>query len=689
MAKIYRSLEELGRAVIAARPDLEGRNPEEVGRQVEPQLTGGDRVVDEFGDIDIGNTVGNFPSDFTDTAGESFEGMKEVVGSPIEKGVKPFASLALGGVSELGREFEKPGLLNTLLSNPNMPVAPLITMLGKGLDKIDTSASPFGGQQTRPLVTDEDRTLARTAAADFKESFHPANLEQRPANALANATSVLPVGPGHIQRFGLLNKLGRTGRAASKVASVASPDLAVEQAITLLPQLVKGAAKRTPAALRKVAGNEKVQAALRPVKEFGDNLKVGGRSLKGEAVQSGLGITTGRSREFIHQIFERAKSPQFREFFRTARRMSESDLTQRLQAQAFKGMEKLQQKASDMYEKGTLQFFGNKGRNALRLPGEGLHDSIINSLDKVDVKINPRTGRLTFGKSAITALGPARGVLQQELRPILRLLKVKQGTPAHMIHRRRQLLDDAISTLSPDSQISDTARGVLTEIRKGVADYLEKGLGDEYVTAMRDYRTLANLRTELNNNLRLAPGQLDKHGNIAGNTQEQALRAMEGAIMQSGTGSNRLKALEQLEQVSGVKGIVDLQLARLAQNIAGGGLIVRNEIAQIGRLVFGAAFTGGTGGISGGLLALPAATLFSPRFVSEYLLIAQGGVRESVARMSAATKASLQRKAKRVSRAMAAMDKATGGELRQRALRENWNVSQMLERFEIQEEDGE
>ncbi len=683
MAKIWRSMRELGLEFQASYPNHEGiqqLDPERLGKALEPELTGEDRVVDEYSDIDFGNLISNVPSDFMATGGESFEAIKEAAWSPWEKLIKPTASLVGGGISEMGRRTDA-------LDPSERRKHSLIGLLGRGLDATG-------------LVDEEDRELARQAYQGFTESFDPAALEQRPMNALANATSLLPVGPSQIRNMALLQKLtkgSKVGKAADAALSVASPDLAVEQALTLLPQLAKAGAKRAPAAMRKAADviqrNRIARGATEQGKETLENLKVGERALGGEVAQSALAISTGRSRQFIHQIFERAKNPEFRKFFRRARRMDEAALTQRLQKTAFEGMNKLQRIMTESYDAATKKVFGGEGRGPL-LDGEPLRRQLLGDLAEAGVTISKRTGRLQFSKSAVTDLGPARAVLQKELRGLLRLLKVKRGVPAKEIHRRRKLIDDALSVIQPESGISDTAAGTLMKLRGTISTYLRKNMDEftdgEYGQALDQYQIYSNLRDDLNKNIKLAPGQLQEVPStgqtlIKGGTQEKALRGLEGSVM-GPHAPTRMASLERLEQITGVTGIVDLELAKLAQALAGGGLIVRNELAQIVRRLGQVAAGGAISSVVGGVAAIPVATLFSPRFVSEYMLMLQGGAREGLASMTKASAAKMRRRVQRVTDTMHRMDRMTGGELRKRAIREQWNVGTMLERLEIQEE---
>ena len=57
--------------------------------------------------------------------------------------------------------------------------------------------------------------------------------------------------------------------------------------------------------------------------------------------------------------------------------------------------------------------------------------------------------------------------------------------------------------------------------------------------------------------------------------------------------------------------------------------------------------------------------------------------------LTATQMASMQTRFSKIADTMNRMDQLTGGQLRKTATREGWNVGQMMERFEIQEEERE
>ena len=654
--QVYRSFAELGQEYIRQYPELQGLDAAEIGRQAAPQLADhGIRVVEGFTDIDPLETVANFPGDFLTSTGEALEGIGQAALSPIDTSRNVF-NLATGALSETARgQRERPGAQRSLLTQ----------LLGRGVDATG-------------MADEESRQMFRDFSQDTAQALEPAGVQQRPANALMALLGLAPVGPGQMAQAG---RLGKT-------LSFVNPGMAAERVATAPIAAAKLGAKGVSRAKSAVQGSAQgglLSRLARPVAQTKQDLVTGGRPLGQEAVATGLAITTGRPRQFITQLIQRGKDADFRRFFRQARKLDEGELAGRIQQTALGAMNKLQTKMSTMYQAGTDTWFGGGGRGPL-VDTKPLHATVVRHLGDIGVTASKgRRTRLNFRRSDVTDLGPARAVINSQVGPLVRILNRLDEVPLKELHRRRKLLDDAISTLTPDNPTARTARKALVSVRESVADYLEASLPKRYAADMAEYRRLSVVRDELKENLRLEPGQIDKAGQVAGGTQEGALRAMEQGLGDSGVGSRRLRAMEALEREAGVTGIVDLNLAQMAQAWAGGGLIVRNELAQIGRGVAAVVTVGGAGALGGVLAALPATVLFSPRMMSEAILLSTGKGRQ-VKNFSATQLASLRTRMSKVAGTMNQMDAMTGGELRTTALREGWNIAQMLERFEIQEE---
>jgi len=656
-------------------------DPAEIGRQLLPQLAPqGFTVVDEWGKVDLGEMASNFPGDVWETGKENVEGIAHAVTHPVET-AEQLGDLAVGGIAELGDATRR--------QRPYLG-APMLQTLGRGLEATG-------------LADDENRAMARGFYEQYKQSFEPGQVEERPANALANVMDVLPVGPKALTKSKLLRTLGTA--TPSRLMLPRNVGAGVQS-------IIGGARDRLTRSASEEGG--RLNRMKQQLKRYRDMNRVGGRTIRHDVGSTMFGITTGRPAEFISQLLRRSKGDtpklgrDFRRFFVAARQMGRGELAGRLQRRTFEAMNRLQEKMQSAYRSGTEEVFGNLDE-VPNLPMDRLREDVSQAMASIGVQVGP-DGRLLFDESFVTPLGGARETLRKTVEPLFNPERpAGAGKPtvglhsdaisASELHRQRQLVDDALSTLSADSDVSTRARHGLRAVREATATYLEDALGEKYVTAMEDYHIASILMDELQTNLRVNPGQITRRGQVVGGSQEPAMRAMEGAIGDTGLSARRLDAIELLEDITDTKGLVDMQLAQMAQAWAGGGLIVRNELAQLGREILkpvGALMAGGaavgagvagtvTGAVTGGLAVLPAVALFSPRLMSS-LIVGRGelgGIRQAVKR-SLSDKS--KQRIERIAQAMQRLDEMTGGDLRRLAQREGWNVTQLMERLDVQQE---
>jgi len=692
MPKPYKSYRALGEDYIRQYPELEGQDPEAIGRKAAPQLKDrGITVVEDFGDIDVGETLSNFPGDFVKTGGEVAEGIGQAISHPIDT-AQGVWNLGTGGVSALalrGKDEDDDGLLATL---------------GRG------------------IATDEDRQGARDFVQQVGETLEPASIQQRPANALATLTDLIPYGPAAAKTLGTLARAGgRTGRIGKAVGAVAeradllSPSRAVEAAAVLPFK----AAKKAAGATKRGAGGLLSRIA-KGTTEAAEDVRTTGTPLREEALANALGVTSGTSQRFIAELMNRRKDSRFVEVLRRVRKKPVAEAARDLQVVVLEAVNKLQERMSATFNAAIGKV--DIGKTLDMAPIQKL---IAAQLEEMKITI-AKDGAMKMGGSELTKIGGGRMIVKGELRE---LMEVPQPTPqpdkmiatpadAHVVdqinrmtpqddipaapnvkkaselHLRRGLLDEAISVLDPLVPISKKAHHVLVNTRKILADYLEDNLGAEYKAAMGDYRKSSVLRDNLQTNLSIEPGQLSKVGSetlIKGGTQEGVLRKIYGSFGSNDpTGATRLDALRQLENATGVDNIIPTAMAGVAKSWTGGGLIVRNEIAQMGRLAFA-----GTAFSMAGLSALPAFVLFSPRLISEAIIrlgptvAAASRLADRGGKMTKSARAKFNASSLKISKKMEELDALTGGQLRARAQREGWNIAQLMERMDVQLEEEE
>ena len=666
-------------------PALRRMDPAEIGRQLLPQLAPqGFTVMDEWGKVSLGETARNFPGDVWETGKENVEGIWHGL-TNLPETAEQLGNLAVGGIAELGDASRRQRRQRPYLGAPSV-----LQTLGRGLE--------YTG-----LADDENRAMARGFRDLYEQSFEPGQVEKRPANALANVMDALPIGPKALAKGKLLRTLGTL--TPSRMMSPRNVGGGVQS-------IIGGARDRLTRSASEEGG--RLNRMRQQMQQFRDMNRVGGRTIRHDIGSTMFGITTGRPAEFISQLLRRSKGDtpklgrNFRRFFVAARQMGRGELAGRLQRRTFEAMNRLQEKMQSAYRSGTEEVFGNLDE-VPNLPMDRLREDITQAMASIGVQVGP-DGRLLFDESFVTPLGGARETLRKTVEPLFNPERpAGAGKPtlglhsdtisASELHRQRQLVDDALSTLSADSDVSTRARNGLRAVREAAATYLEDALGEKYVTAMEDYHIASILMDELQTNLRINPGQITRRGQVVGGSQEPAMRAMEGAIGDTGLSARRLDAIELLEDITKTKGLVDMQLAQMAQAWAGGGLIVRNELAQLGRELLkpvGALMAGGaavgagvagtvTGAVTGGLAMLPAVALFSPRLMSS-LIVGRGelgGIRQAVKQVLSDKS---KQRIERIAQAMQRLDEMTGGDLRRLAQREGWNVTQLMERLDVQQE---
>jgi hypothetical protein len=654
MPKPYKSYRALGEDYIRQYPELEGQDPEAIGRKAAPQLKDrGITVVEDFGDIDVVETLSNYPADFVKTSGEVVEGLGQAISHPIDT-AQAVWNLGTGGVSE---------------------------------------------------------------------TLEPANIQQRPANALATISDLIPVGPGKVATLGKLARAGgRTGRIGKAVGAVAerAPLLSPSRAVEAAAVLPFKAAKKAAGATKRGAGGLLSRIA-KGTTEAAEDVRTTGTPLREEALANALGVTSGTSQRFIAELMNRRKDSRFVEVLRRVRKKPVAEAARDLQVVVLEAVNKLQDKMSATFNAAIGKV--DIGKTLDMAPIQRL---IAAQLEDVKITIAP-DGAMSMGGSELTKIGGGRMIVKGELRE---LMEVPQPTPqpdkmiatpadAHVVdqtnrmtpqddipaapnvkkaselHLRRGLLDEAISVLDPLVPISKKAHHVLVNTRKILADYLEDNLGAEYKAAMGDYRKSSVLRDNLQTNLSIEPGQLSKVGSetlIKGGTQEGVLRKIYGSFgSDAATGATRLDALRQLENATGVDDVISTAMAGVASGWTGGGLIVRNEIAQMGRAMLGVATLNFTGFMG----AIPAFVLFSPRLLSEAIIrlgptvSAASRLADRGGKMTKSARAKFNASALKISKKMEELDALTGGQLRARAQREGWNIAQLMERMDVQLEEEE
>jgi hypothetical protein len=724
-SKRFASYKDLGLYVqkeLGPGHDFQRMDPDEVGRVAAPKLAAdGFMVIEDYDQINWLNTLANLFSKKTpegyDAPGDLIETTRDVLASgahllttdPFARGdsqrgqppgvIRQLASLAAGGIGVLGERgaIELPGQRTALLPSlarlgEQLPAPALLTRVDKRPMTI------------KPTITEEDKELAKQFGRAWRETLTPGMIEKRAAQALLSIFDVVPMAPGKFM-----------------------------PAKHLIPPAKKLIGSTVEAVKKKVTDSKAHKGLLEGVREAGRRMKVGDRDLSVDVIANVLGVSSSRPAEWVAQLLEttRKRGEDFKQVLRKYRVMDKADLADEIQRKTFGAMDILEDNAQKEYMRATSNFF-----DAPKSPGAELLDitevqgSITKVLNDFGVSVDAAgnldwsgAGRL-LSDSPISKIGPTRRTLEAAFKEIL---SVPQGQQARMtwsrsgakveipaspappnkmtvkeLHLVRKALDDALSTLDPTAGISAMGFGALQRAKNKVGDFLDESV-EGYSEAMEGYRRHVVTRDEMMN-FDLQPGQIDKYGLIRGGTQEGVLRKLRGSIDDSHVAAKRHVALRSLEKLTGVPHLVDMQLAALAQDFMGGGLLVRHELIQIAKVAAGGGLAGGvlgmavggaagavagaaaTGGVMGAIRLLPAVAMFSPRASSEFI-IGMVGKPDVLKRLGREKINEISARFERMSKALHRMDRLTGGKLRLKS--QAWSVGQLMDRLDVGRESEE
>ena len=731
----YRTIEELGQSIISQVPSLKGRDPEDVGERAlrNPKYSRYFRLAPEkYSDIDVSTAAGKFFPDFATTAGESIEGLGELIKHPVDTG------LALG----------KTGL--------------------SAMQQIQESAP--AGQQTNLMralslipLSEETHEGTREFGRELKRSVSPEGIQNRPALALSNALMAVPGGAG----VKTASTVGRTGKFLKTLKDVRNVVDAAELPFTAVRGVGGEAARRFGGASSRLAGEvaDKASSAaqwgkgrginvFRSAKDFAEALRSGNESLGVDLLSSLLGFTTGKGPRFIRQMIKKGapqdilvraegapgkksqaisieSGPKIQREFRDMP-AAEAEMTIVRRALAavdrFKdGMGKAFAEAlgqlplKDPIEidlsmrrqaRAELRKMNVPVEDAERLEVTDVHiEAIPEHRDLLPSGVFPggkkQTRRMVptgearlvfpdFGDkpgttTSIASQGGGRGLVEEAY---LRLLNAPEAVTVEDLVMFRRQIDDALQVTTSD--IQGEARVALRGLRDVVAGKLDEVPG--YRQTMRQYDEASGILWNWEAELGLTPGNLTATGEVRNVRPSEIYNNLKMAFSE-GSSELPFAALEDLQRRSGEPSLIPGVIGSEARDITGRGLVVKSELSQAGRAV---------GGIlamksHGALWSIPAATLFSPRGVNEFMLQAldpatdirkgaqsvasQGKGRWQQAREAfGATGENLTRKKEALQefwQSAKRANEASQGSLAREAIKENWTIGQLFERLQI------
>ena len=634
--RTYSSYEALGAELIAKFPQYQGRNPAELGRKYEAKRPDLVKVVAteaaqaqrdmEYTDIDPGELVSNLPGDVLQVTGETVEVLFDVgmqaLTTPIEEGVlASLGRLGAGGIDVLA---EKAGM--------------------EGVD----IASPRSEQAARQLGT------------QFVESFDPENVEKRPAQALANALSVIPA-------RGLLTGLSAAAKAGKMPKAAGALSKAREGVDWLDPSTMAYTGAKKVAGKAKRKGQDFIQS----VRTRGD------KKLKEEYAEAALGFSTSvgeaavrelrdlsstRGEQWVNRFRawrglprEEAFAKAFDEFGNAVREVKEKAkksyaiAEERLGPVLRRPLEEVKPGSVEEMQGALIGVIEEYGGTYRALPPTYKRDVVGYKETKSPIYAGPRSGEpidtprrdlpparepmygevvdrpsrfeVSFENAeAIPEATNLKNLLAKEFEDFLNL-DVTEVTGMD-IHRLRKNLDKTISNMPGGGDPSDIYKGPFrarADLREALANALETTYGADYKNAMADYRKVAELQRDLYNTFKITGSAVDKA------RREAVLAELANTYNPNARQALRPDLLREFEELSGNENILAMTLGTLFQPFVSKGLAQRSELANIISMT-GTALTGAMTGeaiptaIVFALTQIPQQVLYNPRMASEMIV---------------------------------------------------------------------
>jgi hypothetical protein len=301
---------------------------------------------------------------------------------------------------------------------------------------------------------------------------------------------------------------------------------------------------------------------------------------------------------------------------------------------------------------------------------------------------------IEYGLSSFSDLGANQKILSIWVNKFLKLQELRdapatQGIPgleaalkadeyqgimidAKRLHELRQQLDDDISMLTGDGA-SKRTKNALIGIRETVAASLENGLGSGYKNAMVEYEKYVKAMGEFKQLYGVEPGKISKNNIITPDSMEKVISRLSRTWDTDAFADHRRVILEKFQDMAEDDYIIPNMMGLAAREWYGSGLIVRSEMSQIFRGLSALQLTS--------LSALPALIMFSPRAMTEIILANSDYNIGGRAAHEAATEV-----AKDISAKFEALNKRTGGQLRNEIVKGNFKVGDYFSRKEVEGE---
>lgn len=597
----FKNRAEFGQWLQGLRPEWGDRDPLEVARAA--LRTGRfDEVVfeDEFGPTaelvgqaaegvtslipGIGAAgrkgVGVAARDFTQTAGETIEGMGNIVSGVLTN--------------------EQPNTLRTLAR-----------LVAGGADlALGTD-----------LASPESEDLARQFGREFTEqTFNPGEAKRRPVRAASNLMPGLSPLRG-MAKAGALGRLSKPLLRGLSAVDKADPSNIASTGI----QAGIGAGR---AGLR---GAEQAAEAV-----FGRRRDVPLSTEFGAVVAS---LPTGMDRRVVETILEQSKATadnpdKAQRFGRQLMGLAlekPDDLIEGYARNAHKATDQVYQAAKQNYRTVTAKLKPILDQPLSAEQIKFIRDDFSARLRTFGIRLEPVDKALPDGpqRAVFSDPSPISGFANRKKLGDKIVQVVNRGWdgkkraphPVRDYHILRQNLDDMIQQLDPAEGASKTARSALTDMRQSLAKFLYSSLPPEYQKLMGDYERQMVFLDEVAVNLRTYPGQVRRSDLLEADASLASRTAVDQAFGDPASRSRMVPLIESLQEQSDVSDLLAQATAIQARHLGGKGLVARAAISG--------ALTSAASGfdeplldalkISGG--ALMGGLTLSPRVVSRAMAI--------------------------------------------------------------------
>ena len=522
----------------------------------------------------------------------------------------------------------------------------VLASLGRlGAGGIDVLAEKAGVEGV-DLASPESEAAARQMGTEFTKSLSPENIEKRPAQALANALSVIPA-------RGLLTGLSGAAKAA-KAPRTAQALQTARKAVDYIDPTTTAytAAKKGAGAVKRKAGD-----FVHSVRQRGD------RKLKEEYAEAALGFSTSVGEAAVRELrdLSNARGERWINRFRAWRGMPRDDAFAKAFNEFGSAVRKVKDKAQNAYAiaedrlgpilrkplneaqpealenlQGQLRTIIEEYQGAVRFerpaakaskaPVGGGWDTDPTALSGADYTIPSTQGRgkyvvdFTDAEVIPTAAGNLKEKIATEFE---RFLNMDPNEVTGLdIHKLRKDLDRTIDNMPGGGGADDIYRGpfrVRTDLRSALSDALETTYGAEYRAAMADYRKVAEMQRDMYNTFKVTGSGVDRK------RREAVLAELANAFNPNARQALRPSLLREFEELSGNQNIMAMTLGTLFQPFVSKGLAQRSELANIISMT-GTALTGVATGdpvttaVVFGLTQIPQQILYNPRMASEMIV---------------------------------------------------------------------